>query len=65
MARIPYVEEKDHPELASDITKIKEGARGEADQHLQAAAALTDRLHDVVRAHRRDPLGDKAFAEPA
>jgi alkylhydroperoxidase family enzyme len=27
MARIPYVEEKDHPELASDITKIK-GARG-------------------------------------
>ena len=27
MARIPYVEEKDHPELAADITKIK-GARG-------------------------------------
>jgi len=27
MARISYVEEKDHPELASDIAKIK-GARG-------------------------------------
>ena len=27
MARIPYVEEKDHPELAADIAKIK-GARG-------------------------------------
>ena len=27
MARISYVEEKDHPELAADIAKIK-GARG-------------------------------------
>src|ERR1700753_4051404 len=27
MARIPYVEEKDHPELAGDIAKIK-GLRG-------------------------------------
>jgi alkylhydroperoxidase family enzyme len=27
MARIPYVEENDHPELATDIAKIK-GARG-------------------------------------
>jgi len=28
MARIPYVEEKDHPELAADIAKIKGGRGG-------------------------------------
>jgi hypothetical protein len=27
MARVPYIEEKDHPELAAEIGKIK-GGRG-------------------------------------
>ena len=64
MARISYVEEKDHPELASDIAKIK-GARGGLINIYKLLLHSPTVTHDMVRAYRRDPLEDQAHAAVA
>ena len=38
MARVPLIQEQDHPEHAELIDKLRSGRRGRADQHLPHAA---------------------------
>ena len=64
MARISYIEEKDHPELAAEIGKIK-GGRGALINIYKLLLHSPAGMHDLVRVHRRDPLEDQAHAAAA
>ena len=63
MARVSYVEEKDHPELAAEIAKIKGGRGGLINIYKLLLHSPT--VADLVRVHRRDPLEDQAVPSPA